>query len=328
MSDERLKSYTAAGILPVKVLLHPEVYRSVVESKHIPLIHVQLNPTTRCQLDCKFCSCRNQEKKQDIPFEMFKKIINGCAASNALAATVTGGGEPTLYPHINEALDYCLEKGLEVGLVTNGYSIEKVSMAVLGRCTWLRMSVSDQRGLAPKPKESLRKLVPLAPEVDWSFSYVVTKDIDYEKMAEVVAFANEYKFTHVRLVSDLLDLDNVSDMRDIRSRLSGMVNDELVIYQGRKEFTRGQKDCWISLLKTLVSPDGRLFGCCGVQYAEDPPAMKYSDTMSMGDAVDIKRINEEQTPFDGSKCVRCYYGDYNKLLSLLLSKGVEHMNFV
>lgn len=328
MSNERLMSYTAAGILPAKVLLHPDVYRAVVEDGRIPLLHLQLNPTTRCQLRCNFCSCRLQDADVDLSIEDHKKIIDGSVASGARAVTITGGGEPTLYPEIDELMEYCFLKKLDVGLVSNAYSIDRVSVEPLGGCTWIRISVSDERGLASKPRKALESLVPKTPDVDWSFSYVVTNDIDYEKMAEVVNFANEYRFTHVRLVSDLLDLDGTPDMVDVRARLSEIVSDKLVIYQGRKEFSRGRKKCWISLLKTLIGSDGKMYPCCGTQYAEDPPAMKYSEAMCMGNALDIKKMIDAQEPFDGSRCIRCYYGNYNELLDLLLSNGLRHMNFV
>lgn len=267
-------------------------------------------------------------QKQDIPFEKFKKIIDGCVASGALAATVTGGGEPTLYPHINEALEYCFSAGLEIGLVSNGHSLDQVQMDLLDRCTWIRVSVSDEFGLALKPGKTISQLVPSTPDVDWSFSYVVTRDTNYEAIIETLDFANQHDFTHVRLVSDLLDLEAVPSMDQIRSRISGRVDDKLAIYQGRKEYTRGQKKCYISLLKTVVAPDGKLYGCCGIQYCEEPPAIKYPDSMCMGDALDIEDIIAEQRMFDGSRCVRCYYSDYNNVLGLLLSENVQHLNFV
>jgi len=328
MSSDRMRSYTSAGVLPAKVLLHPDVYKSVVEGRRVPLVHLQLNPTTRCQLKCKFCSCRLQDADVDMPLSVQQVIIDRSVLSGCKAVTITGGGEPTLYPQINELLEYCFEKNVEVGLVSNAYSIDNVSPKTLGGCTWIRISVSDEKGLTAKPRNALETLIPQTPEVDWSFSYVVTAQIDYDKIAEVVRFANKNNFTHVRLVSDLLDLDDVPKMSETRDRLSKIVDDSLVVYQGRKEYSRGHKRCWISLLKTVVAPDGRLFPCCGVQYSEDPPAMKYSDAMCMGEGTEIYRFNEAQKPFDGSHCDRCYYGNYNELIDLLLSDKLDHMNFV
>ena len=45
------------------------------------------------------------------------------------------------------------------------------------------------------------------------------------------------------------------------------VDDKIVIYQGRKKFSRGSAKCLISLIKPLIGSDGNVYPCCGVQYA-------------------------------------------------------------
>jgi len=140
-----------------------------------------------------------------------------------------------------------------------------------------------------------------------------------------VAFANKYNFTHVRVVSDLLDLSNVSDMDEIRKSVK--VDDSRVIYQGRKNFDPGQRDCRISLLKPVIGADGFIYPCCGVQYAHQSEDLDNPESMRMGRIEDIVNIYKKQKFFNGLQCYRCYYKNYNDILGQMVGE-MEHLGFV
>ena len=70
--------------------------------------------------------------------------------------------------------------------------------------------------------------------------------------------------------------------------------------------TAGTKNCWVSLLKPVIRPDG---GVC--------PCLDRCD-VSMGD--DLLKIYAAQKPFDGSKCERCYNSGYNEILEAFVNK--------
>ena len=116
-------------------------------------------------------------------------------------------------------------------------------------------------------------------------------------------------------------------MNEVRSIIRKKVKDKLVIYQGRKDYVKGHKKCLISLLKPVVSPDGKLYPCCGVQYALINTSKDYEKSMCMGDAKDIDKLYKEQKCFDGRFCVRCYYSSYNHALNILVSE-LQHGEFI
>jgi hypothetical protein len=43
--------------------------------------------------------------------------------------------------------------------------------------------------------------------------------------------------------------------------------------------------------------------------------------------LDLEKIYENQSYFNGSICVKCYYNDYNYLLNLLMT-DIKHVQFV
>ena len=315
--------YTSAGALPAKVIrLADKVY----SGGRLHPVHVQIAPTNVCQLDCGFCSCANRQNNVEMPYTTYYAIMAKFAQYGCKAVTITGGGEPTLHPKITEILHATKTLGIETGLVSNGLSLDKVRPSALRTLTWCRISFSDDRDFSKAFAANIEQCVSRAPQVDWAFSYVLTTAINYDTLAKVIDFANNHQFTHVRLVGDLLDITNVASMPVVQKQLEKLgVDDRLVIYQGRKEYTTGAKQCWLSLVKPVIAADGGWYPCCGVQYALDNPSLDFESAMCMG--TDFESIADKQEPFDGSVCKRCYYAAYNEVLGAMIGKH-NHAWFV
>lgn len=85
--------------------------------------------TEKCNLKCSYCFARdytNQHSKE-ITFDNFKKAVAFISKENPNAKIGLIGGEPTLYSHFGETLDY-LETTLLVNhavIFTNGILLEK-----------------------------------------------------------------------------------------------------------------------------------------------------------------------------------------------------------
>ena len=254
------------------------------------------------------------------------------------SVTITGGGEPTLYPKFEEMTENLHEMGIDVGLVTNGALLQRISDEVLSKMTWIRVSASDvlpyqlekHVGLTIDEWLSLLSAKVRRNKVDWAFSYVVTEKSRPELIAKLLRFANEHNFTHVRLVNDIFKADQtISLMEYVKWAIRTIykVDDSIVNYQDRACWTRGQNPCYISLLKPVVDAGGWILPCCGVQYALRNPSRDYEPSMRMGHITNFEDLVYEQKFFDGSRCVKCYYSNYNLVLGTLL-KGLRHMNFV
>jgi len=318
-------SYTAAGNVPWKLLLRPEIV-AAIKRGFIPPVHLQINPTNACNLNCPFCSCALRNRWEQIEFERLMKFIRTCAGMGAMAMTITGGGEPLLYPNINELIRQSVSLGIKVGLVTNGTQFGKLLGSTIDRLTWIRISVGDHREM---PWEAIYKVVCDSRQVDWAFSYVLSNEPNYHLIRTTIQFANQWGFTHVRLVTDIMDTERASaKMEHVKKYLKDKAVDvSRVIFQDRSECTAGVKDCRVSLLKPVVGADGGIYPCCGVQYAQDPPGYDYVPSMRMGWIEDVERIWKEQDWFDGRQCVKCYYEDYNQALRIM-NDSIDHEEFV
>lgn len=324
MKRDRLYSYTAADTVPVKLIQNQVVVDSMEMVKIIPPIHPQFIPTNKCNLKCKFCSCSGEDRKIEMGLELAKETVNVLDNLGMHAVTITGGGEPLCHPDIGKIIDLFSELGVEVGLVTNGTLLD--STDYIKFLTWCRISHGSSRPFDQKYQNMLSKVINRYTHVGWAFSYVATYDGQIDDIINVVKFANDKEFTHVRIVSNILD-PNAELIDDIKEKLSDNVDDSLVIYQARDKPKRGS-DCYICYLKPVIAADGGVYTCCGAQYALKEPSNSMPDELRLCHIRDLpEAIDNSNKPFDGSLCHKCYYTDYNRVLEAMFSTP-EHSNFV
>lgn len=316
-------SYTAANAIPVKIFKNAQLVDRL-DYAYVQPIHIQLIPTNKCNLNCSFCSCKKRNKSDELSIEQINTVARKFKHLGCKAVTITGGGEPLMHPQISEIISTLYRWGIKIGLVTNGLLLHKLTQEDLRKITWCRVSCCDERPFEPS-REILDVATKCGVNVDWAFSYVVGSRFDPDNLNKYIRFANEHDFTHIRVVSDLCDLEHTGDMDRIKSQI--VEDDSRVIYQGRKTFDKGQKDCWISLLKPVIGADGKIYPCCGVQYAHGDQDLDLPESMCMGSIEDIEIIYKKQIPFCGLQCDRCYYKNYNDILGMMM-ENTEHVEFV
>ena len=317
-------SYTAASTLPVKLIIDKGLTQSI-KSHNIYPTHIQINPSNRCNFNCSFCSLSNRDKEIELDWDRMKETVYKFYKLGTKAATITGGGDPLMYTKINELIDLLDRFGIKVGLVTNGTLFKRFNLDNINKVTWCRISISDEY----KPKLDFLEEV-VQNKTDWSFSYVVTKQFNKNKLFETINFANKHNFTHVRIVNDILSGCEDGLMETIKQLLKdNNIDDSKVIYQGRKTFSRGAKRCLIGLMKPNISPDGMITSCCGIQYAINPPPLDFNKKFAIGYVEDIEHIWKNQKYFEGTFCSKCYYSDYNNILNILWdSNEIQHQEFI
>lgn len=334
------RSYAAANTFPVKVLTNKKLLMSCRNFKEIVPIHLQLNPTNKCNFSCPICSCSSRDRTMELKNTKILKFMELFQKLGGESVTITGGGEPFMHKQMYSIVEAILSLGIKVGIVSNGtmwHKPNRILNSHFDDVTWIRVSSSDdlRHELIKNGKDldwwiqKQCEMVNGYPSIDWAFSHVVTSMPDYELIARLVDIANDLSFTHVRLVSDIFKAQTISGiMLSVQSYLDASeVDDKKVNYQDRADYTKGVNPCLISLLKPVVAADGNLYPCCGVQYALPNPMRDYEKSMAMGSMDNLEEMVKQQKFFDGSRCVKCYYNHYNDALDVLLN-GVEHQEFI
>lgn len=324
--NNAITNFTAASTLPSKIITTPDIISDACEEQIISPVHIQVNPTNKCPLNCSFCSLKHRNDSE-IEYERLESATLDLISMGTKAVTITGGGDPLEYQKLGDYIKLCNGKGIKMGLVTNGVKFRNISDDDLSLITWCRVSLSSEYKLLTN---QLKQKIKNNPRVDWAFSFVVTDKTDVGDIIEAVKFANKNNFTHVRLVEEIINGSSVS-MKWIKEELEAdCVDDTKVIYQSRKKFSKGSKKCLISLLKPNIDADGNIYACCGIQYASGKnPDLSFNPKYSMGSIEDIKKIWGKQKYFDGSLCEKCFYSEYNDILNMLWdSNKIKHKEFV
>lgn len=96
-------------------------------------MHLDIELTNNCNYSCIMCPRRKMTReKGHMDIAVFKKIINEGAEKGLYAVNLNLLGEPLLYPHLEEAIRYCKEKGLlDVHLHTNAMLLNEKNAKML-----------------------------------------------------------------------------------------------------------------------------------------------------------------------------------------------------
>ncbi|PNR96544.1 radical SAM protein [Petrotoga olearia] len=90
-------------------------------------LHMSIELTDGCNLNCKYCYRREDIRKSTfIDSEKLKVMVEKLNKETLSMVEITGG-EPTLHPHFTEILKYILERGITVGVLTNGVKLPENS---------------------------------------------------------------------------------------------------------------------------------------------------------------------------------------------------------
>lgn len=305
--------YTSTGI---KLLHHPEVLRSIKKNGFVRPISLQVAPTSRCNLNCSFCSNANRENHEDLDFERIYKLLRELSWIGLKTVEWTGGGEPTLYKHLAEAVKVAQGLDLQQGLITNGLLLNKLNSDVLASLKWIRISMNCL--------DYVKEIKIPAFGGTLGFSYVVNEDSKPETLEILKKYADEYHPEYIRIVPNCQATMEQQEANN--ERLSAMVEaiGAPFFYQA-KHFSTPEK-CYWGYLKPFVLHNGMVYPCSSVVLNEDSEKTFHSryQWVSMEDLP-----NMYKHPMKGGNwgCSHCVFRTQNDLIASLRNPtGME--NFV
>lgn len=130
-----------------------QVYRWRLIKRGMPIPQpalVTVDPINSCNLSCTWCNADHilKNRRNMISEEGLMELASGFGdwkgspvwEKGVEAVCIAGGGEPLLHPSTGKFIRALVERGIEVGVVTNGTRIHHF-LEELSLCTWVGVSV-------------------------------------------------------------------------------------------------------------------------------------------------------------------------------------------
>ena len=139
-----------------KVLHHLDTIMEYFEKKNVDPINIEIDPSNACNHSCPFCISGHihLSKYKGTQFfnrqMMSKDLLLGFAKdiskTNTKSISFTGGGEPTMNPHLKETINYIKKhSNIEMGMFSNGSMLSRFDLyeTIVNSLKWIRISLDS-----------------------------------------------------------------------------------------------------------------------------------------------------------------------------------------
>ncbi len=278
-----------------------------IETGYTAPVLVEVDPSNACNHACSFClssyihfsKYKGTEafSRALMPRDMLMNMCKDFVKMGVRAVNWTGGGEPTLNKHLKEAIEYCGQNGIKMGMFTNGTLFDKWDMfdTLVDNMTWVRISVDagtkkTYNGVRvakgnqdwDKMVSNLTKLIEVnkskGNKIDIGVGYVISPDT-YEEIVEFAKFFKDFDLMYCQYKPEIIIredggvqrdiefwtdkvqplLDEAKDILGDKFQVNGYKLEDLAT--DREKFGRNYKKCLGSQIQPCVGADGHVYVC-------------------------------------------------------------------
>jgi MoaA/NifB/PqqE/SkfB family radical SAM enzyme len=345
---------------PNKFMHHPEKLAAQREGRQTAPIFVQLNPTNRCNLNCRFCAYRmrgfHQSQLFDVTDEIKHRklieIIDDCYNMGVKGIQFTGGGEPLLHPRIVDIFQAVLMCNLKLGLLTNGIPLTDDLCYILSEASWLRFSIdtiniaafeSVKRSLPDllcKQINNIKKFIRINRNATIGVSLVIEPEAVNEIYLTTKYFkdmgVDNVKFS-AAITCDRQDhfanyletaLEQAARAQELQDNNFSVFN--LFPERSQNIYESPNYDiCYFKEWVTVIGADLNVYTCCMMQHAE----LGLIGSIKNRSFAEFWESAEKKLFFDGhspkTHCpYPCIYKGKNERLEYMLKQNPKHVEFV
>jgi len=299
----------------VKLFKHLDTLQGIQNGKVVPIM-VHMMPTHKCQMNCIYCCFKNRKNKQlDMPFEHLEKGVTQFRELGTKAIELTGGGDPTLYPRINDVFDLLMDQGYHIGVNTNAVDSQLVKHWDF--CDWVRISMNTldtKRSLNINPIKDSGAYI--------SACYIWHDNSSFEVLTEVAKFCECEKIV-CRIAPDciksLSEID--TSVEKLRSMLLSIGSEYLFLSDFNIDTSRHNSNCLIHMIKPAFYTDGYVYPCPSSELAkENGSKMQASLSICRFDEIYDFYTSDRASLAVERNCSYCKYEKQNVVLEEVQAK--------
>lgn len=217
--------------------------------------------THRCQLACTHCCFKNREDKSaDMDMHTFEEAIAGLHSLGVCAVEITGGGDPMLWPFLNEGLRVLRQYEMKVGIITNGMAIKNVTDWSM--VSWVRVSLNTLE-TTNLDIDAIRNIP--SP----SFCYIY-HDQSERHIKKVLDFVERAKIP-CRIAPDCIGTAShiESLMALAKEHIQAANSEYLFLSDHNIDTERHGDECYLHMIKPFLYLDGNLYACPSAELASE-----------------------------------------------------------
>lgn len=297
-----------------KLIHHPEHLAAIKRGNAIGPIHLSLWPTRKCQQKCNYCMVRDDTGDEELTFEDFMSAINVLRSYGLKAVEFSGGGEPLLWPHFNDAVLMMFSMGIKISLITNGLAIDAVPKNILSSISWVRISINSVN--------HAERMFTIIDRNDTRYSFsLVTKNRNL--IIDMIEFCNKNKIVcRVNSPKPIQEDDDNKLFKFVKGK-----NSKYVFYSLKK---RGPAlGCYMAWIRAAIDWRGYFLPCPAMHLSEEYQG-SIPDKFRLCHISELEKwLNKNRSHDLGFRCSMCNCGKENNDYTHNLLHGlIQDVEFV
>ena len=315
---------------------------------HKTLIVTEFDLTNRCNNKCPGC-CGVNGNQAELTKHQIDLIVDSLSDMDNQGVILSGGGEPLISPHFTYAVKSLRNKGIKLGLNSNGLALtEELAELIADNCEYYRISLDaaspelylKTHGMSAavfqKTVSNIRMFSDikrkLGSEISFGVGFLTNQETaaEMEKFVQLVQecgadFAQFRPFTGDMhdVTETYLRLKERYETPDFGVRASVQKYREM-----RTKGERGYNRCRGMFFSTVITADAKVFACPHHRQNDAYYLGQINDQVSLADIFRSARMREVYEAIDCAQCpVMCRNDVFNRTLDVL-SLDVTHSAFL
>lgn len=346
----------------LKIFYHQDILNNLSNQVRCSPLCIRIKPTNLCNHNCSYCHYRNAyldldeyNPKDQIPREKMMEIIRDMSEMGVKAVTFSGGGEPLLYPYIEESMQKILENHIELSIITNGSLLTGNKARLLAQAKWVRISIESccdaeycnirgiEKGSFDSLCENIRKFAAIKDQTCELGVNVVVNNMNYKEVRKIAELMKKLGVNHVKY-APLVTNDTREYHKQFRTEVTKQLEtaqEELAdesfriidLYTGDFSdsviFERQYSKCPVKEFRCVIAANAKVYYCQDKAYLSDGTVCDLNQ-ISFKEGWFSEDVTKKFRLFDATQICKqhCVYDSRNQLLNSFLDMDKNHVNFV
>lgn len=346
----------------LKIFHHQEILNKLETGKRCNPVYIRIKPTNLCNHNCYYCHYKNPYLTLDeynpndmIPYDKMMEIINDMKNMKVKAVTFSGGGEPLVYPYIEDAMNKVVEAGIDLSIITNGSMLCDEKARILSKAKWVRISIDSIipqnyakiRGIGENALNKLLKNIEEFAKIkeescELGINFVIGKE-NYKEISDVAITMKNIGVNHVKfapLFSNETEKyhENIKDeiianLNHLSSKLNSEKFKIIDLYSSDFDnyevFKRTYSRCPIKEFICVIAANSKVYFCHDKAYLKNGCVCDLTN-QSFKQGWNSEEVTRKFREFDARETCKqhCVYDSRNVLINSYLDMDTKHINFI